>query len=97
MKIKPILWLLPLLLVGCADTDPSQLKERLISGSAEERVIPVGIQVIDEVSGIVSNTYPGYLEEGQSVDMAFKYGGTLQLLNVREGSTVRKGQVLARD
>ena len=96
MKIKPILWLLSLLLVGCADTDPSQLKERLIGGSAEERVIPVGVQVIDEVSGIVSNTYPGYLEEGQSVDMAFKYGGTLQLLNVREGSTVRKGQVLAR-
>ena len=96
MKIKPISWLLPLLLVGCADTDPSQLKERLIGGPAEERVIPVGVQVIDEVSGIVSNTYPGYLEEGQSVDMAFKYGGTLQLLNVREGSTVRKGQVLAR-
>ena len=57
MKIKPILWLLPLLLVGCADTDPSQLKERLIGGSAEERVIPVGVQVIDEVSGIVSNTW----------------------------------------
>ena len=28
--------------------------------------------------------------------MAFKYGGTLQTLNVKEGSTVRKGQVLAR-
>ena len=95
MKTKHILWLLPLLLTACHD-DPQQLKEKLLGGPTEERVIPVGVQVIDEVSGIVSNTYPGYLEEGQSVDMAFKYGGTLQLLNVKEGSTVRKGQVLAR-
>lgn len=95
MKTKHILWLLPLLLTACHD-DPQQLKEKLLGGPAEERVIPVGIQVIDEVSGIVSNTYPGYLEEGQSVEMAFKYGGTLQLLNVKEGSMVHKGQVLAR-
>ncbi len=96
MKTKHILWLLLLLLTACGDSDPQQLKEKLLGGPAEERVIPVGVQVIDEVSGIVSNTYPGYLEEGQSVDMAFKYGGTLQQLFVREGSKVRKGQVLAR-
>ena len=95
MKINPIFFLLPLLLSACHD-DPQQLKEKLLGGPVEERVIAVGVQVIDEVSGIVSNTYPGYLEEGQSVDMAFKYGGTLQLLNVKEGSIVRKGQVLAR-
>ncbi len=96
MKTKHILWLLPLLLASCNDTDPSQIKEKLLGGPAEERVIAVGVLPIDAVSGIVSNTYPGYLEEGQSVDMAFKYGGTLQTLNVKEGSTVRKGQVLAR-
>ena len=96
MKTKYILLFLPLLLTACGDSDPQQLKEKLLGGPAEERVIPVGVQVIDEVSGIVSNTYPGYLEEGQSVDMAFKYGGTLQQLFVREGSKVRKGQVLAR-
>ena len=96
MKTKHILWLLLLLLTACGDSDPQQLKEKLLGGPAEERVIPVGVQVIDEVSGIVSNTYPGYLEEGQSVDMAFKYGGTLQQLFVKEGSKVRKGQVLAR-
>ena len=96
MKTKHILLFLPLLLTACGDSDPQQLKEKLLGGPAEERVIPVGVQVIDEVSGIVSNTYPGYLEEGQSVDMAFKYGGTLQQLFVREGSKVRKGQVLAR-
>ncbi len=96
MKNKPILWLLPLLLMGCADTDPSQLKERLIGGNAEERVIAVGVQQIDTMGGLVRNSYPGYLEEGNSVDISFKYGGTLQILNVKEGSTVRKGQVLAR-
>jgi RND family efflux transporter MFP subunit len=96
MKTKHILWLLPLLLTACNDTDPQQLKEKLLGGSAEERVIPVGTLPIDSVCGLVRNTYPGYLEEGQSVEMAFKYGGTLQTLNVKEGSTVRKGQVLAR-
>ena len=64
-------------------------------GPAEERVIPVGVLQIDTISGLVRNTYPGYLEEGQSVEMAFKYGGTLQKLNVRQGSHVRKGQTLA--
>ena len=96
MKTKHILWLLPLLVAGCADTDPSQIKEKLLGGPTEERIIPVGILPINEVNGIISNTYPGYLEEGQSVDMAFKYGGTLQQLNVKEGSVVRKCQVLAR-
>ena len=64
-------------------------------GPAEERVIPVGVLQIDTMSGLVRNTYPGYLEEGQSVEMAFKYGGTLQKLSVRQGSRVRKGQTLA--
>lgn len=94
MKTKQILWLLPLLLTACND-DPQQLKEKLLGNPAEERVIPVGVLSIDSVGGLVRNTYPGYLEEGQSVEMAFKYGGTLQQLNVKEGSSVRKGQTLA--
>ena len=96
MKTKHILWFLPLLLVSCGETDPQQLKEKLIGGPAEERVIAVGVQRIDTVGGLVRNSYPGYLEEGNTVDISFKYGGTLQTLNVKEGSTVRKGQVLAR-
>ena len=96
MKIKHFILFLPFLLMGCSDTSFEQLKEKLLHAHAEERVIPVGVQVIEEVSGIVSNTYPGYLEEGQSVEMAFKYGGTLQQLNVKQGSSVKKGQTLAR-
>ena len=95
MKTKHILWLIPLLLTACHD-NPQQLKEKLLGGRAEERVITVGVLHIDTISGLVRNTYPGYLEEGQSVEMAFKYGGTLQQLTVKEGSLVRKGQTLAR-
>ena len=94
MKNKLILWLLPLLLTACHN-DPQQLKEKLLGGPAEERVVPVGVLPIDSVCGLVRNNYPGYLEEGQSVEMAFKHGGTLQQLNVKEGSAVRKGQTLA--
>lgn len=95
MKTKHILWLLPLLLTACHD-DPQQLKEKLLGSSSEERIIPVGVLHIDTVGGLVRNTYPGYLEEGQSAEMAFKYGGSLQQLPVKEGDPVKKGQTLAR-
>ena len=67
MKKTLFLILIPLLLGSCSDTQPSQLKERLIGGNKQERIIPVGILNIDSTSGIISNTYPGTLEEGQSV------------------------------
>ena len=95
MKRSLFLILVTLMLASCANTDPQQLKERFIGGSTEERVIPVGIMRIDSTDGIISNTYPGYLEEGQSVDLAFKYGGLLERINVKQGSSVSKGQLLA--
>ena len=96
MRTKHLTWILPLLLTGCAETSPEQIKEKLMGGHAEERIITVGVQTIDTVDGLVRNSYPAYLEEGQSVEMTFKYGGTLQQLFVKEGSQVTKGQVLAR-
>ncbi len=96
MKKILFLFLVPLLLFGCADTDPKHLKEKLIGGNKEERVINVGIQRIDSISGVIHNTYPGTLEEGQSVDLAFKYGGLLEHLYAKEGSKVSKGQQLAQ-
>lgn len=94
---KILLLTLPfLLLVGCGNTDPQQLKERFIGGSTEERVIAVGIMNIDTTEGVIQNSYPGYLEEGQSVDLAFKYGGLLEQIYVKEGSRVAKGQRLAK-
>ena len=96
MKRSLLIFILPFLLMGCGGNDPAQLKERLIGGTTVERVIPVGVLCIDSVGEIVHNTYPGYLEEGQSIDLAFKYGGTLSRLNVKEGSPVTKGQVLAQ-
>ena len=96
MRKSCILFLIPLFFMGCADSDPAQLKERLIGNAPVERVIPVGVKCIDSIGSIVYNSYPGYLEEGQSIDIAFKYGGTLQHLNVKEGDQVKKGQVLAQ-
>lgn len=95
---KHILYLalITTLLACCTDTDSQQLKERFIGGNTEERVIPVGILCIETSEGIVSNTYPGTLEEGQSADLAFKYGGLLEQIYVKEGSHVSKGQPLAR-
>jgi RND family efflux transporter MFP subunit len=95
MKIQHLFLFLPLILMGCRDADPQQLKEKLLGGASEERIVTVGVQRIDSVGGLVRNTYPGYLEGGRSADMTFKYGGTLQRLYVREGSQVQKGQVLA--
>lgn len=96
MKRSLFLILIPLLLASCSNTDSQRLKERFIGGNTEERVVPVGILCIDSTKGIVRNTYPGYLEESTSIDLSFKYGGTLRQLNVKEGSTVRKGQILAQ-
>lgn len=95
MKRQFFILLIPLFLSGCGDSDPSQLKERLIGNTAEERIVPIGIKRIDFTGNIMRCSYSGYLEEGQSVDVAFKYGGTLQRLHVKEGEQVRKGQVLA--
>ena len=96
MKKSVFLLLFSFLLAGCSDTHTQQLKERFIGGSTEERVIPVGILNIDFTEGVVQNTYPGYLEEGQSADLAFKYGGLLEHIYVKEGSHVAKGQRLAK-
>ncbi len=96
MKKRLFLLILPFLLAGCADHHTQQLKERFIGGNKQERVIPVGILSIDSTSGVIRNTYPGNLEESQSVDLAFKYGGLLEGLYVKEGTTVAKGQLLAK-
>lgn len=97
MKTPHIIAWLPLLLIGCSDNNTTeQIKQRLTGGPKEERVVTVGIQAIDLTEGIVSNTYPGNLAESQALDLSFKYGGILETLNVKEGSRVSKGQVLAR-
>lgn len=83
-------------LLGCSEAEHQQIKERFIGGSTEERIIPVGVLRIDSIYGLVRNTYPGYLEEGQSVELSFKYGGSLDHLYVKEGSSVVKGQKLAQ-
>lgn len=97
MKARHLIAFLPLMLIACSDNDTTQqLKQKLIGSPKQERVVTVGVLPIDLTEGIVSNTYPGNLAEGQALDMAFKYGGIVEAVNVKEGSKVGKGQVLAR-
>ncbi len=97
MKTRYIIVLVPMLLMGCSNNDATQqLKQKLIGDPKAERVVKVGIQPIDVTDGIVRNTYPGSLQEGQSLDLSFKYGGIVEAINVKEGARVYKGQVLAR-
>ena len=97
MSTRLVIAVLPLILIACSGNDTTQqLKQKLIGDPKEERVVTVGIQAIGLTDDIVSNTYPGNLTEGQALDLAFKYGGILEELQVKEGSKVGKGQVLAR-
>lgn len=96
MRNRFLILLIPFVLFGCDEAPTERIKEKIIGGPKEERVIPVTLLSIDSTSGIVSNTYPGYLEEGQSIDLTFKYGGTLEEVYVSEGNYVAKGQQIAK-
>lgn len=96
MKLRYCIYVLLLVMASCSDNVPEQIKERLIGDTTQERIIPVGVLCIDTISDVVRTTYAGTLQEGQSMTLSFKYGGTLQFLYVKEGAQVRKGQVLAK-
>ena len=90
MKTKSLL-ILTLLCVtfiastGCKKEAPT--KEQIIR--------PVRTIVVGDVQDLTNSTYPGITKEVQSVDMAFRVGGPLILLNATEGQQVRKGQLIA--
>lgn len=58
---------------------------------------PVAVEVlaIDTVSGGLTRTYVGEVEENLSVAMSFPAGGRVERVYVREGDYVRAGQLLA--
>lgn len=96
MKLRYCIYVLMLITVSCSHNVPEQIKERLTGDSIQERIIPVGVLYIDTMSNVVRTTYAGTLQEGHSMELSFKYGGTLQYLYVKEGTQVRKGQMLAK-
>ena len=63
---------------------------------AKEQVIrPVRTVIVGDVQDLTNSTFPGITKEVQSVDMAFRVGGPLILLNATEGQQVRTGQLIA--
>ena len=64
-------------------------------GDRGERVVPVGVMCVDTVSDVVQAVYVGTAEESRSVDLTFKYGGTIDKIAVKAGATVRKGDFIA--
>ena len=53
MKKRFLAFLIPVMLFGCAESPTERIKEKIIGGPKEERVIPVTVQCIDTLSGIV--------------------------------------------
>ena len=63
---------------------------------AKEQVIrPVRTMLVGDVQDLTNRNFPGITKEVQSVDMAFRVGGPLILLNATEGQQVRTGQLIA--
>lgn len=57
--------------------------------------IAVQVMVTDTVSGSMTRTYVGEVEENLSVAASFPAGGRVERVYVREGDRVREGQTLA--
>ncbi len=62
----------------------------------EEVVRPVKTLTLGEAGTGIVRTFPGKVEAGQKVDLAFKVSGPLVELPVSEGQRVAEGTVLAR-
>ncbi len=57
---------------------------------------PVKIFVVEGGSSKAVRTFPGRVDATQRAELAFRVGGQLQELLIKEGDLVEKGQVLAR-
>lgn len=74
-----------LIVVGCKHAKTEQ-----------KSATPIAVQVMvtDTVSGSMTRTYVGEVEENLSVAVSFPVGGRVERVNVREGDRVREGQTL---
>ena len=80
-----VLAVLLVLLACCRHEAPKQ----------ERAAIPVQVMVVDTVTGGMTRTYVGEVEENLSVAVSFPMGGRVERVYVHEGDRVRAGQILA--
>lgn len=85
LKIAITVLLLGILGISCRHTSPKE----------ERAPIAVEVMVVDTVSGGMTRTYVGEVEENLSVSVSFPTGGRVERVYVHEGDHVREGQILA--
>lgn len=88
-RLPSILWLCLGItgLVGCGGTEPE------LPPPASR---PVKIFTVEGASSDAIRTFPGRVDATQRAELAFRVGGQLQALLIKEGDLVEEGQVLAR-
>ena len=94
LKVAFLLLALASLAACNSDVKPKLIGD-LKNAEKAERIIPVRTLVAEPASNIITNSYAGVVEESLSMDLSFKYGGTLERLMVKEGSRVKKGTPIA--
>ena len=86
-KLLFIIAFASLAIVGCSE--PPQ-------ENTEPAARPVKSLIIDSPVGSGIRNFPGRIESSNRADLAFRVGGTVAQLDVAEGASVTRGQVLAR-
>ena len=86
--LLPSILILLLFLASCGNGE--QMKAQ-----RAEREVSVGVVCVDTSSNMTHTVYVGTAEESRSVNMTFKYGGTIDKISVKVGSKVRKGDFIA--
>jgi RND family efflux transporter MFP subunit len=77
-----------MMLIGCGDG--SDL------GNQEEQAKVVQLAQVKSAAGENTFTFPAKVMAKTTIDLSFRVGGRLQVINLPEGQLVKKGQVLAK-
>jgi multidrug efflux system membrane fusion protein len=87
MKIRQIIWLVPLV-AGCTQSQKPVVEQG-------ETAIPVKLANVETVSYVLPVNTVGTVTSLQESRVAFKMGGVIEKIYVREGQLVKEGQILA--
>jgi len=76
-----------LLCASCSDRTPPEPEAQGIR--------PAKIMTVKRETGTVTYEFTGRIEAVQTIDVSFQVSGPLQTLSVREGTTIKKGTLIA--
>ena len=89
MKVKQLLFLLPLIFSGCGDDNTQQKK------SEYEKPLIVKLHTVSPASGEREFHFPAKVSAVQTIDIAFEIPGRLTQLDLVEGREIKKGHLMA--